>query len=203
MAAHAKRSLSASKRRYACPGSVVLEADFPDTPSKYASAGTAMHALAQWCLANGRRAEERIAQIVEGEEITEDMAELTQGYVDHIRAWAAGKPAWIEQRVDVSSFTGQPDQFGTADAVLLWDDELVVVDLKTGYRAVSPTGNTQLMLYALGALKLILDGQVQPTPLPGVVPPEQRDPGASVPGAVVSAGVPEPQTQVEAEGDLW
>lgn len=163
MTAHAKRSLSGSKRRWACPGSVVLEDGLPDQPSKYAAQGTAMHELARWCLTEGRRAEERIAHIVEGIEITDDMADLVQGYVDHVRAWAEGQQVWIESRVDVSEITGQPEQFGTADCVILrTDGELIVLDLKTGYKPVSPIDNTQLMLYALGALNMLASEPAQP-----------------------------------------
>jgi hypothetical protein len=135
-----------------------MEEGFPDTPSKYAAEGTAMHELARWCLENGRRAEERISTEIEGIEITDDMAELVQGYVDVVRGLTA-TARWtaVERKVDVSEITGQPEQFGTADFLALFDHELMVLDLKTGYRPVSPVDNTQLMLYALGALQEVVN----------------------------------------------
>lgn len=162
MAAHASHSLSGSKRRYACPGSVAMEAPFPDKGNKSSNEGIAMHDVAAWCLTEHRRADLRIGEMVRvGEseyvEFTDDMAELTQGYVDTVRVLGIDNTMLIEQRVDVSPITGIPDQFGTADCIIhdKRAGELMVIDLKTGYRPVSPVGNTQLMLYALGALNLL------------------------------------------------
>jgi RecB family exonuclease len=63
--------------------------------------------------------------------------------------------------VDFSSIVGQLEQFGTADAIVVGDGELTIVDLKTGFRPVDATNNTQLMTYALGALAKLV-GEAQP-----------------------------------------
>lgn len=51
---HAKKcGPSAAHRWMVCPGSERLSEGMPDTPSKYALEGTAMHALAEMCLLSG------------------------------------------------------------------------------------------------------------------------------------------------------
>jgi hypothetical protein len=229
MAAHAKHSLSGSKRRYACPGSPTLEAPFPDTGSKAADSGTAMHIVAAWCLTEHRRADLRIADMInvadedeppEYVEFTDDMAELTQGYVDTVRALGIENLMLIEQRVDVSEITGVAEQFGTADCIIFdrRAGELMVIDLKTGYRPVSPVDNTQLQLYALGALKHLLDGnllaqrqaagqaaQAQAAGAAPAVPAHADDDGQRDAGVVAEVNPTQGaagQTQ-EVEDELW
>lgn len=167
--AHARLSPSGSKRWMACPGSVTLEAPFPDTSSAYSDSGTAMHAVAAWCLTEHRRAHLRISQQIpvhhDGEEprfveFTDEMATTTQEYVDTVCMLGIGNTLQIEQRVDFSPFIGVADQFGTADAIV-WNDregELMLIDLKTGYKFVDVEENGQLLCYALGALKQIVEG---------------------------------------------
>jgi hypothetical protein len=134
-----------------------------DGPRPYADKGTAMHAVAAWCLTEHFRASKRVGEQIpvhkDGEasryvEFTDDMAADAQEYVDWLRNFAIGKVLLVEQQVDFSGVVGQPDQFGTADGIV-WDKasgELTIVDLKTGFRPVEAAGNTQLMTYALGAL---------------------------------------------------
>lgn len=168
MSQHARLSPSGSKKWMSCPGSLVLEAGIPNEANTYSDDGTAMHEVAAWCLTEHRRALKRV-----GEYITvstpdepvrkvlfdEDMAELVQGYVDQVRMLGIGNTLLVEQRVDFSGFVDAEGQFGTADAIIVneRDGELMVVDLKTGHRPVEVEGNTQLMIYALGALRLLAD----------------------------------------------
>lgn len=231
MSQHAKHSLSGSKRRYACPGSVVMELPFPDTSNKSSAAGTCMHIVAAWCLTEHRRADLRIGDLInvstnpllpEYVEFDDDMAELTQGYVDTVRRLGIDNLMLIEQRVDVSVFTAMADQFGTADCIILdrRAGELMVIDLKTGYRPVSPVNNTQLMLYGLGALKLLVDGNLltqreadrpaakAQASAAGTVPEDADDDGQPDPGVVagdaVQAGAnAQDQVSVEDGDDLW
>lgn len=178
MTAHARFSPSASKRWLACPGSLVLNADRKDDgPSPYADKGTAMHAVAAWCLTEHYRASKRVGEPIPVHkdheeprhvEFTDDMATATQEYVDWLRNFAIGKTLLVEQQVDFSEIVGQPDQFGTADGIVVDREvgELTIVDLKTGFRSVDPENNTQLMTYALGALaKLIDDAAAAPEPV--------------------------------------
>lgn len=166
-AAHARFSPSGAHRWVNCPGALALEADYPDDSSSFADEGTGAHALASLTLENphsncaaylGRRLDIREGVTVE---VTEDMCEEVQKYVDFVRAIeATGYSLAIEQRVDFSSTLGlEPGEgFGTADAVLFRDDEIVVVDLKYGKGVrVDAEENMQLMLYALGAMETFGD----------------------------------------------
>lgn len=61
--------------------------------------------------------------------------------------------ALVEQEVDFSKWV--PLGFGTADAIIVADGILIIVDFKYGRGvAVSAERNPQMMLYALGALEL-------------------------------------------------
>lgn len=166
--AHARLSPSGSKKWLACPGSITLEASIPNTGNKYSEEGTAMHEVAAWCLTEHHPASKRIGDYIvvstAGEperkvKFTEDMADLTQGYVDTIRQLGVGNTLLVEQRVEFSEFVQVPNQFGTADAIVLDDreGEIAVYDLKTGRTPVDVVKNTQLMFYALGALALLRD----------------------------------------------
>lgn len=168
--AHARLSPSGSKKWMSCPGSLTLEAAFPNMSSTYSDDGTAMHTVAKMCLTEHWPATKAIGTKVPvnapGEHIrvvvfTEEKAEKTQGYVDTVRFIAIGNLLMVEHRVDFSNWAGVPGQFGTADAIILipiaeepGNFELVVIDLKTGWVRVDPEENTQGMCYALGALNL-------------------------------------------------
>ncbi len=225
---HARLSPSGSKRWMACPGSVALEAPFPDTSSTYSDDGTAMHTVAAWCLTEHRRAQSRVEQQIPVHDagqppryvtFTDDMAAVVQDYVDTVRMLALGNVLQIEQRVDFSPFVGAADQFGTADAIV-WnarDGELLLVDLKTGYRFVDAEENSQLLCYALGALKQIVEGAGTTLPATGASAGADGDGPAKIgdPAAPAATGVPEsaavpeagePQTLAGEKGsddELW
>ena len=88
-------------------------------------------------------------------DIPEDMEAATDTYCDvvmQMREEHPGCALFLEQRVDYSFWA--PEGFGTADCVLVNDDELIVIDYKNGTGVpVSAAGNPQLRLYALGAMK--------------------------------------------------
>jgi hypothetical protein len=146
----------------ACPGSVALEAPFPDTSSAYAAEGTVAHALAALRLTDYRSnpvlfGVEQLSQtyIEDGFSITvdEDMIAHVEDYAHLVLKYAEGGQLLVEQRVDFSPVIGVPDSFGTSDAVIIKGDELIVIDLKYGRGVqVDAADNEQLQLYALGAL---------------------------------------------------
>ena len=166
MTKHATLSASGAPRWMRCVGSVALCKDIPDTSSKYAAEGNAAHDVAEMCLTQGQDASAfagRIITVPNGEgaqrtetrwEVTEQMVEAVQRYVDIVRG--LGGHLLVEQQVDFSDWIEVPESFGTSDAIVLLDDEIVVVDLKYGMGVrVEAEDNEQLMLYALGALSVV------------------------------------------------
>lgn len=167
-AEHAKLSPSSSKTWFACPGSIAMQASIPNNPSRHSDDGTAMHWVAAECLRVELDAFAYIGEKIPVNEhrgpkreveFTPDMAELVHGYVTTVRALAQGKTLWVEQRVEFSDFVDVPDQFGTADTIILDQPagELMLIDLKTGRTPVQVEENSQLMIYSLGALKQIME----------------------------------------------
>jgi hypothetical protein len=145
MTAHALLGASKAHRWMACPGSIALEHDLPDTPSPHAEEGTRAHELAAAWL------EQRFEAF---KNAPDEMEENVRFYVEYVRREAVGHQLLIEQRVDYSDVIGAPNSFGTADCIILAGDTIKIIDLKYGMGVrVDAEENEQLMLYALGALE--------------------------------------------------
>lgn len=160
MSAHALLSPSKAHRFLRCPGSLAIESQYPESSSSFADEGTAAHDLVARCLIEKLDADALIGTGVEVNGKTfvvdDEMAVHAQSYLDAVRAFAQdGGELLVEQRVAYGSAINQPDDiaFGTADAIVLRGDELIIVDFKYGRGVrVEADENEQLMLYALGAL---------------------------------------------------
>lgn len=157
---HALLSPSGAHRWMACPGSVRMEQGMPDTSNEYSAEGTALHDLAALCLRTQQDAAAFTGRIftVDGYdfEIDEDRAEAVQTYVETVRDYqrSTGGTLFVESKLPIGHLTGEPDAEGTGDAVLVCDDEIIVIDAKFGRGvAVSAEDNPQLKLYALGAVE--------------------------------------------------
>ena len=152
---HAFLGASSSERWINCPPSQMLSRDFPDTVSPYAKEGTCAHELCEY----------KIKKILElpcvdptdnldfYDQEMEECADDYASYILELKSAMENPKILIEQRVDFSKWV--PDGFGTADCVLISDDEISIVDFKYGAGIeVSAYRNTQMMCYALGVLDL-------------------------------------------------
>lgn len=159
-AEHARLSPSGSKRWFACPGSIVLEAAYPNKSNEYSDEGTACHEVAAWADTTGRQPAERLGEYInvaaKHEEprfvrFTESLVDMVTKEVEIMRALAVGALAtFTEHKVDFSAIVGVPDQFGTLDkGILTADGELQIRDYKFGHTPVDVEENTQLLIYAL------------------------------------------------------
>lgn len=157
---HARLSASGSKKWLNCPGSVRLEEKFTDSGSEYAAEGTTAHTLGELKISLALKSitrptyHKRVKQL----DTNDEMEEYTDGYLDYVLerfnalcGECADSRLMVEERIDLSDFV--PDGFGTGDAVLVGGGVLEIIDLKYGKGVkVEAAENTQLMLYALGAL---------------------------------------------------
>lgn len=158
--AHAVLSASGSKRWLSCPPSARLERKFPDKAGEAAQEGTLAHALAEARIRHwlGEISENgltlRIDSIRHDVLYSPEMGEYVREYVDLCieKINEAHGTALVEERLDFSRWV--KNGFGTGDMVIIGDGVLEIVDLKYGKGVpVSAEGNTQMQLYALGAIE--------------------------------------------------
>jgi hypothetical protein len=162
--AHALLSASGSKRWMTCIPSAMLEEQFEDETSSFAEEGTTAHELFELHLAlelkeiTKRKHTYGFKKFKDNEYYSQEMEDHVQTCVDIVmerinEAKAKSKDAvvLIEQRLDYSEWV--PEGFGTGDVVIIADGVLEIVDLKYGKGVpVSAVENTQMALYALGAI---------------------------------------------------
>lgn len=89
-------------------------------------------------------------------DVDEDTTDAVQVYLDYVRDVVAstGGLLLVEVSVPLSHMTGEEDAFGTSDAVIVTEDEVIVIDLKFGRGVeVSAENNRQMLMYASGALQ--------------------------------------------------
>lgn len=161
MGAHALLSPSAAYRWLNCTAAPRLEADVPDTGSSFAEEGTLAHAycamkLKQFLGLNIEGEEKEIAEYYETYH-TGEMDEYTDTYkaivlekYNAARTKTPDAQLLIETRLDFGQYI--PDAFGTADAIIIADGCMEIIDFKYGKGVrVSAEHNPQMMIYALGA----------------------------------------------------
>lgn len=176
--AHARLAPSAAHRWIECPGSVRLSEGIPNETSSFAAEGTAAHEVCAKCLQDGVDAATFAGMFVDVKngaivetpedtndenrffEVTEEMVDAVQMYVDHVNSLATtGASVDVEQRLDMTHL--HPGIFGTGDATVLVDGHLHVCDFKYGKGvAVDADDNPQLLLYAAGAARRHHNAQI-------------------------------------------
>ena len=163
MSNHALLSASSSKKWINCPPSARLEEQFPDTTSIYAREGTLAHSIAELKVRKyfiepmtQRTFNSRLKKLQKEELYKPEMLEHTDTYLEYIKGVALeckSKPfVAVEKRLDYSDVA--TEGFGTGDCILISGDTLHIIDFKYGSGvAVYAENNTQMMLYAVGAIK--------------------------------------------------
>ena len=154
---HAILSASSSHRWLNCTPSARLEQEFEDRESEAAAEGTAAHALCEHKL---RRALKMQSRKPISKYDCEEMDIHTDAYVQFVleiiaeaRQVCSDPIINIEQRLDFSCYV--PDGFGTGDCVIVADKTMHIIDFKYGQGVlIEAEQNPQMMLYALGALRL-------------------------------------------------
>jgi len=149
-----------------CPGSVTLSEGIEDKSSSNADEGSMMHAFAAKCLETGTDAVGYVGQTDKDTGLILQVKQCmdVQFYVDQVReiVKATGGELQVEQRLPIGWLTGEDGAHGTADAVIVTPDELIIVDAKFGFKEVDADDNPQLMIYAAAAwdeLKVAYDFQ--------------------------------------------
>lgn len=146
---HALLSASASYRWLNCTASVLACKDLPDNAGEAAQKGTEVHELCAYKVLTQVLGKEATKPEYQYDAIDEENA---QTYCDFIKNQVEqGSIVLVEKKVDYSNYTA-PNSFGTADCIIINDKTMHIVDYKNGVNFVSAKKNTQLELYALGAL---------------------------------------------------
>ena len=159
--AHALLSPSSAKIWMSCPGMPKLARQVEYKVGIPAATGTLIHSMTEMLL------KDRLENVtlkeywlgrtehVEDFDITvdEEMIACAEVYVNYIkkRQEELGiKRLLIEERVSMEEVSS--NLWGTADAILIADKFIEVVDLKSGKHPVDVENNAQLKIYGVGAL---------------------------------------------------
>lgn len=167
---HALLSPSSSSRWLNCTPSARLAENAENKSSVYAEEGTLFHEICEYCLAQWN------AGVWEPDPFGEELPELKDDHLmhplfkeemfQHARNYCdfvmnenynleksdGACKLLLEEKVDISEYA--PECFGSVDCQLVGRDTLIVIDLKYGGGVkVYAERNTQMMLYALGAIK--------------------------------------------------
>lgn len=152
---HAYLSSSSSGRWSMCHAAPRREEGLPDNAQQATRDGTVMHDLAERCLKAGDdlalsqalgkdalvQADGTVLYCMPvddglGTRIDDEFVEHTQVYIDFVRKMAMGGELLVEERLSIEHITGEPDAKGTSDSVIIFPEELCIIDLKGGFKKV-------------------------------------------------------------------
>ena len=155
--AHSIYSASGSHRWMACTPSALLEQQFPNQTSIYADEGTAAHDLVEHKLKKAlkMRSKKPVSKYDSDEmdEYADIYVAYCLGLIEKAKESCKDVQILIEQKLDFSDYISEG--FGTGDLIVVGSGTLYVVDFKYGKGViVSAERNSQMMLYALGALSI-------------------------------------------------
>ena len=160
---HALLSASSASRWLVCTAAPRFEEGLPERTSEYAEEGRLAHAIGELKVLkkfttaiSPRTYTTRLNKLKKEERYDPEMDKTTDLYLEHLVEQAmlydSTPTVAAEVRVDFSEYV--PEGFGTCDCVMIGGDTLSITDYKHGKGVpVSATGNPQMRLYALGALK--------------------------------------------------
>lgn len=165
MTAHAKLSPSAASRWLTCTAAPALEANFENKSSDYAEEGTFAHELAElearYALGLFTKSQytKSLKKLKSNRWFSQEMHDYTNDYATYIKETFLVSQescedtfAELEVKLDLTAYV--PEGFGTADCIIVSDGTLNVIDFKYGKGVkVSADNNSQMKLYALGALE--------------------------------------------------
>lgn len=160
---HAILSPSAAHRWLHCTPAPRVEAEFPETTSEYAEEGRLAHSVCElaakkkFTVMNNRTYNSRLKKLKADPKWDDEMLSTAATYVEHLTEHAMrfehAPYVALEVQVDITDYA--PEAFGTCDCIMIGGDELIITDYKHGKGVpVSAQDNPQMLLYALGALKL-------------------------------------------------
>lgn len=157
MGNHALLSPSSSQRWLKCTKSAILETEFENKSTTAAEEGTAFHALCEHKLKKAlrRRSKRPVSSFN-----TDEMEEHSDAYVEFVleqlekaKQTCSDPMVLIEQKVDLSEYV--PDSYGTADCLIVSDNNLHIIDAKYGVGCyIEVSENPQLMCYGIAALSI-------------------------------------------------
>jgi len=162
--AHALLSASGADRWLNCTPSPRLEENFKNESSAFAQEGTLAHEFAELLLKkylnriDAKAYKDQFTALSKAEYYSDEMLDYVNVHVTYaLEQFAAAQKSdkhavlLIEERVDITHLI--EGGFGTCDVIIIACGVMEVIDLKYGLGVrVSPENNSQLKLYAAGAL---------------------------------------------------
>jgi len=164
-----------------CPGSATLEQGRQEGDTSAADEGTVAHWIAALLLTGrgdqvpgfGKKfyvLNKEVTPADDNGDYTAPVITFTQEMFDHVFKYYSAiretiaNQTFIEQPFDMSGLLGYDDAIGTPDCVQMFDDRIVVHDLKYGMKPVSAEGNLQLACYAWAVYEAFQDDYILEEP---------------------------------------